>query len=359
MARLFDQEFTRPDLLERVGDISQIGGVRLMRLEDGSEEGVRLIETRTGTGFRFTVLPSRGMDISFAEYKGIPLSWRSCTGDVSPAFYEPEGDGWHRIFYGGMVITCGLTNVGPPCQDEGEKLGRHGRISATPAQCVHADGYWEGDEYEILIRGRMRQATFWGENLSLTRRIHARLGASMLRIEDEVENLDFSPSPLMFLYHVNLGFPVVSEDSILFIPTKNVVPMEVSVDSEIYGHFHPPMAGAPSQVFYHEVASDPEGRVLVALFNQKLSIGVYIQYNKNQLKNLVQWKMFGQGVYVMGIEPANCHVEGRSRERERGTLEFLPPGGKRDFHLEIGVLENTSELREVKEKIESLIPEGS
>jgi len=359
MARLFDQEFTRSDLLERVGDISQIAGVRLLRLEDGSEEGVRLIEARTGTGFRFNVLPSRGMDISFAEYKGIPLSWRSCTGDVSPAFYEPEGDEWHRIFYGGMVVTCGLTNVGAPCEDQGERLGRHGRISATPAQCVYADGQWEKDEYNLVIQGRMRQAAFWGENLSLSRKISTRLGTSMLRIEDEVENLDFSPTPLMFLYHVNLGFPILSEGSTLLIPAKKVVPMEASVDPRTFDQFHSPMSEASSQVFYHDVAPDSEGRVLVALINEKLSIGLTIQYNKNQLKNLVQWKMLGQGVYVLGIEPANCHVEGRARERERGTLEVLPPSGKRNFCLELGVLESTSELKDIKEKIESLIHEGS
>ena len=62
-------------------------------------------------------------------------------------------------------------------------------------------------------------------------------------------------------------------------------------------------------------------------------------------------RLFGQGVYVLGIEPANCHVEGRARERERGTLEFLPPGGKRNFYLELGVLESTSELKDFKEKI--------
>src|SRR3972149_2700198 len=158
MVQLFGQEFTRSDLLQRIGDISQIAGVRIMRLEDGSEEGVRLIEVRTGTGFRYNVLPSRGMDVSFAEYKGIPLSWRSCTRDVSPAFYEPAGDGWHRIFYGGMVITCGLTNVWAPCVDQGEELGRHGRISATLAESVYADGQWEGDEYHLIVQGKMREA---------------------------------------------------------------------------------------------------------------------------------------------------------------------------------------------------------
>ena len=354
MARLFGEEFTRSDLLHRVGDVSQVAGVRIMRLEGGGEEGVRLIEARTGTGFRFNVLPSRGMDVSFAEYKGIPLSWRSCTGDVSPAFYEPEGNGWHRIFYGGMLITCGLTNVGPPCVDQGEELGRHGRISATPAESVYADGYWEGDEYHLIMQGRMREAAFWAENLTLNRKIYTRLGTSMFRIEDEVTNHGFEPSPLMFLYHVNIGFPLLSGESTLLIPTRKVVPLDGSMDPKTFDSLHPPRADAKSEVFYHQVAADADGWVYAALINPGLSLGIYIKYNRNQLKNLVQWKMFGQGNYVLGIEPANCHVEGREAERERGTLEFLPPGGKRAFHLELGVLDSETELMEWRARIERL-----
>lgn len=354
MVQLFGQQFTRSDLLQRIGDVSQIAGVRSMRLEDGSEAGVRLIEVRTGTGFRFNVLPSRGMDVSFAEYKGIPLSWRSCTGDVSPAFYEPEGDGWHRIFYGGMVITCGLSNVGAPCVDQGEELGRHGRISATPAESVYADGRWEKDEYQLMIQGRMRQATFWGENLTMTRRIHSRLGASWFRIEDEVENHGFSPAPLMFLYHVNIGFPLVSEESTILIPSKKAIAMEPSMNAESFRQLHAPLPEAPSQVFYHETASDSDGIVTVALINEKLPLGLYIRYSKDRLKNLVQWKMLGQGAYVLGIEPANCHVEGRAAERAKGTLEFLPPGDRRQFDMELGVSDSEVEFREWRARIERL-----
>ncbi|UCF83881.1 MAG: hypothetical protein JSV50_22450 [Desulfobacteraceae bacterium] len=35
MAMLFGQKFTRSDLLQRVGNIFQVAGVRLMTLEDG------------------------------------------------------------------------------------------------------------------------------------------------------------------------------------------------------------------------------------------------------------------------------------------------------------------------------------
>jgi hypothetical protein len=65
--------------------------------------------------------------------------------------------------------------------------------------------------------------------------------------------------------------------------------------------------------------------------------------------------MLGQGTYVLGIEPANCHVEGRARERERETLEYLAPGDKKRFQLELGVLESPSQFRQAREEIKSLI----
>ena len=58
------------------------------------------------------MLSSRGLDVSYSEYQGIPLCWRSSTGDVSPAHYEPEGLGWLRGFYGGINIGFPILFVG-------------------------------------------------------------------------------------------------------------------------------------------------------------------------------------------------------------------------------------------------------
>ena len=105
MSHLFGRNWTRRELMERVGDISQLGGIRNLTLNDGNENGVRAVEVRSGTGFRFVVLPDRGMDISEADHAGRLLCWRSSTGDVAPAFFEPPGRGWLRGFFGGLLTT--------------------------------------------------------------------------------------------------------------------------------------------------------------------------------------------------------------------------------------------------------------
>ena len=70
MAYLYGREWTRQELLSYVGNISQVGGVRMVTLDDGPERGVRAAEFRSGEGFNFMVLLDRGMDLGPAEYEG-------------------------------------------------------------------------------------------------------------------------------------------------------------------------------------------------------------------------------------------------------------------------------------------------
>ena len=133
MVQLFGRQWTRAELLERVGDVSQVGGARLVSFADGPETGVLAADVRTGSGFSFAVLPGRGMDIGFAEYRGMPLSWRSATGEVAAAFYEPQGVGWLRGFSGGLMATCGFTTAGwPSCRPPFKRCRAASAASALP-----------------------------------------------------------------------------------------------------------------------------------------------------------------------------------------------------------------------------------
>ena len=100
---------------------------------------------------------------------------------------------------------------------------------------------------------------------------------------------------------------------------------------------------------------DADGYVHAALVNKKFrngqGFGFYVKYLKSQLPRFSEWKMNGEGTYVVGIEPANCLVEGRAKERERGTLQFLQPGERREYDLEIGVLTSIEDI----EALESLV----
>lgn len=345
--------------MQRVGDISQIGGIKRFEYSDGNEKGVEAIEFRTGTGFRFVVLPSRGMDIAHAEFCGKSLCWRSSTGDVAPEFFEPEGAGWLRNFYGGLLVTCGLTYAGAPSHDDGKDLGLHGRSSNIPAKNVCVDGEWQGNDYVMWATGKVRETTVFGENVVLTRKITAKLGESKLLVEDTVENQGFETVPHMILYHINGGFPAVDGSSRMISPTVSAIPRDddAKVEAEKYAEFLPPTKGFRERCYYHEMKSDPDGIVYSALVNEQLDggFGFYIKYSKNEFPRFIEWKMNGQGTYVVGMEPANCFVEGRAKDRERGILQFLEPGEKRHYHVEIGVLQSLEEIRRMEEIISKIM----
>jgi len=345
MVELFGRRYTRADLEARIGDISQVGGVRRSVLADGIETGVESVDVRTGTGFEFTVLPSRGMDISRASFNGVPLCWRSGVGDVGPQFYEADGLGWLQSFFGGLLTTCGLTYVGAPTTENGRSFGLHGRVSNIPARAVWCDGEWQGDEFRMWVQGRVREARVFGEDVQLIRRIETSIGESRLVIRDVVENLGHAPADHMLLYHINIGHPFVAEASRVEAPSSGVFPRDAASGAGIgeWSRFTAPQRGFREQVLYHSMIPAADGTVTVRVVNPELNggagLGVYVRYSAATLPEFVQWRMLGEGLYVVGLEPANCRVEGRDRERERGTLKRLAPGERREYVVEIGVIE--------------------
>ncbi|MCE5260123.1 MAG: aldose 1-epimerase family protein [Chloroflexi bacterium] len=350
MVKLFGRSWTHQELARHMGGISQLGGVRQVELTEGRYRGVRVAEFDTGTGFSFSVLLDRGMDIGACKYQGAALAWEAAPGPTHPAYYDSKGLGWLRSFHGGLVATCGLTYAGAPTTDEGQELGLHGRISNTPASNVWVDGAWHADEYEMWALGRMREAVVFGENLTLTRRVSSRLGESHLRIHDRVVNEGCSVQPLMMLYHCNFSFPLLAEGTELIAPTASVVARDAVAAPGLANHakYEAPIDGYAEQCFYHEMRADNGGYVTVILanrgFNNGAGLGAYVKYHQAELPRFTQWKMVGAGTYVTGLEPANCGVEGRNKDRASGKLQFLQPGEQREFQLEIGVLADNAAI---------------
>lgn len=355
MAKLFGKDYTRQELLERVGDISQIAGVRKVTLADGKEKGVETYLFQTGSGFNFAVPASRGLDISWADWKGMPLAFLTPVGEVAPEFYDDQGLGWLRSFYAGLLTTCGLTQVGPPNVDQGESLGLHGRVSNIPAQNVAYDGEWQGNDYVMWVKGKVREAVVFGENLLMTRKISARLGEDKLIIEDRVENMGYKTTPHMILYHINGGFPAVDTDSTLISPTLSAEPRdeEAKKEAELYYKFGAPTPGFAERVYSHKMAAEPDGTVITALVNRNAGdgFGFYVKYNLKELPWFTEWKMNGAGTYVVGMEPGNCGVAGRAGERASGRLQFLEPGESRSYRVEIGVIASSEAISDLEQRI--------
>ena len=280
----------RKELLKHIGSVEQIGGIRDCTFNDGKEKGVRTIEVNTGN-LRFTVLPDRCMDIAQVSFKGHAISWLSKTGITAPELYEKDDKNWLRGFYGGLITTCGLHNIGGPVGEH----GLHGRIANTPAQKVSVFADWIGDEYIMRISGEMRESMVFGSNLVLKRTIMAKLFSDEFTVEDTIINEGFSREDIALCYHCNFGFPLVQEGAKIIN-----VPAEVA-------DITAPIHGKEEECIPVDYS---EEMVTVGIEND--CMGAYLTYERNTLPNFLIWKMLGESEYVIGLEPRTTVYGGQN-----------------------------------------------
>lgn len=352
MPFIFGRDYSKKELLMKVGNISQICGVSVRDLVDGKARGVQIADFWTGSGLEFSVNLSRGMGLGALRYKGIPFSWASSTGDVSPCYYEPIGGGLDRSYSGGLLHMAGLRQVGAPCTDEGEDLGLHGRICNIPAENIYADGEWEGDNYSIFVRGALHEASALGENLVMIRKVTAHLGENVVEIKDKVTNYSQQRTPLMILYHTNFGFPLIDKGSRLIIPVTEVRDAftEEIVQVDQYSEYGEADNNAEQQIYFHKTVENI-GWSSFMIENSNLGIGLRVDYQKTNLPELINWVDLRAGHNVVEVGPSNCKCFGREAERKAGTLQFLEPGESKEYNLKFTVLEGASVLKTNEEAL--------
>ena len=327
-----------------IGHDSQLSGVEEHRLVGGRGDGMRLLQVRNGLGLEFTVSADRCADIARLSFKGDNYAFISPCGYVSPAYYDDKGLGWLKSFTAGFLTTCGLTAVGSPTKDAGEELPLHGRIANTPAENIR----WETEDEAITIRADMSEAWLFAHKLKLRREIVCSKVKNELTVTDRVKNFGDRESPLMLLYHMNMGYPLLSETAELFIPSENVTARTENARRAIgsWAEVLPPQAGYEEQCFYHEFLET--GRA--GIYNPAIGKGVLISFDTAELDCLTQWKMMGVRDYVMGLEPGNCYPDGRDVMRAEDRLKFIAPGEEKKFTVRITIVENRGQWDRVKGK---------
>jgi hypothetical protein len=315
------------------GSPGQLARVRTSVLDDGRARGVRIADIDNGTGLRFTVLLDRGMDLADVSFRGIPFAYMTPVGIVHPSYFEPDGTRWLRSFGGGLMTGCGLRNVGSPSAGD----GLHGRLSNTPAENISISKDWKDGKYFLSVNGAVREVSFFGENLELRRTISTAMGDNSITISDKVTNRGVRSSPLMILYHINAGFPLLNESArvdgrVLSTEPRNAVSAAGLAD---WAQCIPPAAGYEEQCFFHDVEADKDGFARMTLRNPELELAMTVAYRKAELPFLTQWKMMGEQEYVMGVEPGNCCPTGQAAEKERGDLRLIEPGESVEFNVVI------------------------
>jgi hypothetical protein len=330
-------------------NVSQIGGIERYTIDDGPGRGVRALCVNTGGGLRYRVLVDRGLDIDQAFFHQHSLSFLTHKGPTTVSQGLARGLDWLKGFPGGLLTSCGPTQIGPPGQDGDEELGLHGphSNSAATLEAVHQPDL-RAKRPAMSITGIVRYGGLYGPCLELHRTIASPFGENAIDVIDEFRNVGNQPSPHAWLLHINFGYPLVDEGSELCFDSPQVVPTEAAASiarfkpSVDYKRITAPLEshrGPDSAVAYlFPRPKDNSGRTTVGIVNSKLGLGAAVHYNTRQFPRCGNWQHFGPGEYVTALEPMNGTIDGRWKDRERNQLDFIEPGAVRRYRYRIEVV---------------------
>ena len=326
---------------EYIGHPLQLCGVQEYRLTGGKADGMRMLRVRNGKGLDLEISLDRAADISSLSVNCVNMGYFSPCGYVHPAYYQKPGAGFLKSFTAGFITTCGLTAVGNPCVDEGEELPLHGTLSHIPCERYAI----EETETEIIVKADVLDAAIFAHKLLLKRTYIISKEKNEVSLTDTIVNLGASTSPLMLLYHCNMGYPLLSEASKVVIPSKGVTPRTESAAKDIDNclNMEKPQEGYAELCYYHDVL-EKDGYAKCGIYNPEVNKDMVMSYSKDTLDYFTEWKMMGSGEYVLGLEPGNCNPDGRDVMRESGKLKFLQPDESLTTQLIFSFLDSEDEF---------------
>ena len=329
---------------EKISHPSQYGGIETSVLDSGAGSGVRIAWINTGAGLRYKVVIDRAMDIVDAFYNQHGLAWISRAGIRPPRHAAMSGLEWLRNWPGGLVTTCGISNMGSPEKDEHGERGLHGRISNIPAEVVSIlQPDPQNGQMDFSITGIVRESGVFGPHLELERTISGTLGVPEIRITDRVTNRGNGEAPHMLLYHINMGWPLIDKGTQLnwkgaWKSRGNALDNEIFHEGGNFRVCPDPMdshAGGGEACAFIDIEPDASGLCTCSAFNPAIGTGLGISFRKDQLPWLVNWQHWGKGEYVTALEPATNLTLGQSHARKDGSLIVLKPGEVREYELRL------------------------
>ena len=324
-----------------IGDLNQLITLQDAKLLDGAGDGVRMMQVENGGNLSVTVLPGRGMDLYQVRYKGKNMNYLAPCGIRNAAHYDPREYNFLRNFYAGQLTTVGLQNLGIPKEAYGEPMGLHGRIANIPAENVSYERTEKAGVPGLLLKGTMREARIFGENLRLTRELKFSYEDDSIELHDTVENLAFGNRQFVLAYHLNYGYPLLTEETRILIDTEEIISRtdEAEKHADSWQQVEKPGYPYPERCYLHKVKQDRNGKCCYTVFNEKEKIGVRVEYSGKELPYFCEWKMMGKGEYVLGMEPMNAFIDGPAVGEKGCTGPVLKPGKKAEYHLKLSYID--------------------
>lgn len=310
MVMLFGQSFTKQELGRVFPDLMHVAGFKKLTVDDGSGRGTRLIQIDSGGGLRVDLLPDRCCDIGQVWCDNIPFGWISPMGTPAPYAIRENNA------LSGLMATCGFDHVRQPEIDEERSFPLHGNMMHMPSKIIATDTVWNGDECLFRVKAEVTQFDLNHGAIRLQRHIYVPLGGRSLVVSDRVTVLS-GDLPLMAMYHINLGFPVVTPMSTVSLNGEDISG-DCLAENKIKTR---PSGAAVSKV---ELAAAADGGARFRL-----------KYDGRKLPFLQTLRNAHEGINVFCIEPATHDRLTRKELRATGALAPTPRSGSHMFHLEM------------------------
>ena len=340
-----------------LGNMSQLFRVNEYRMIGGRGDGIHAFDVRNGAEMDFTCVADRCMDIHYLRYRGHNLGFLTSAGDVAPQYYDDKEFGWLKSFTAGFMTTCGLKTIGLPSYYNGRHYGIHGRIGNAPAQFASATVRELQQGPMAQLHGVMQDSLPGSETLTLARTINTSYKDNRIYINDIVKNIGYQKSMHMLLYHFNIGYPLLSENSMLYIPSAHMAPRDDNAAAHMTESnlFIKPMDDFKEMCYYHKLKTDSNGKTFVAIFNPDINAGVAIHFDTLVLDHFVQWRQLGSGYYTTGLEPCNATIDGVEDAINNGTMKYLEPNQEIQYNITIELLGNQKSYNELVAKGENYV----
>lgn len=176
----------------------------------------------------------------------------------------------------------------------------------------------------------MRDAAIFAHQLILEREYRISKTENKVLLCDKIKNIGSAEAPLEVLYHCNIGYPLLSENTVLDIPASVTEPRNDHAKKGLSDclKMEKPQRGYEEMCYYHTLS---QGKV--SAYSPDIKKRVTISFDTAELPCFVEWKMMGEHDYVLGLEPGNCLPDGRDVMRQKGMLEFLKPDEEKQHHI--------------------------
>ena len=280
----------------------------------GNLSQMRFAKEITIDGKRCILAQNGAIEVLFNKDNALDITWVKYKNGLNDGARDFVGN-----FEGGFLYTCGMDNISG-CV-EGKPV--HGSLHYK--KCDNAYAYIDGEN--IIVCGEVRECALFGKNL-LFKRIYT-LSDSALEICDRIENLAFTDTEYVLLYHINYGYPFLDECLQMDVPAIKSDPLTAVAEENKRDMFKitAPVDGGDEHVYYHTLS---EGKI--RLTNPNKGITVEMVYDTADFPVTLEWKSMISGDYALGIEPALSRFDDFK-------MQALPVHASRTYKIKINFQE--------------------